>query len=242
MKKTFFTVWCLFCFSFYVWPATLADAQAEYLAGNLEGAIGKAEALKSSDASLYFLGLVSLKRGDYKKARIYLNKLTNHYPHSQLYPSGLLKLADSYFLEKEYQTAQELYKDIQKKYPSFNKMPSVLLRLAQIASRQGKWTDKKNYLEVLKNKYSGSSEMKFVKALENYGDFFTIQVGAFSDKKNARALHYELAKRYKGYLVEDKKGSYPLYKVRVGKYKKRFEVEKISRKLLNEGYPARIYP
>ena len=84
--------------------------------------------------------------------------------------------------------------------------------------------------------------MKFVKVLDSLGDFFTIQVGAFSERKNALALANELDQSCNSYIVEDRKGSFPIYKVRVGKYKERFEAQKVSKDLLDKGYPARIYP
>ena len=154
----------------------------------------------------------------------------------------MLKLADTYFLQGDYKEAKKLYIEITRKYPALNKITAVYLRLAQIASRQGDWAGKRQYLELIQGRYPQSSEMKFVKILEDYGDFFTIQVGAFSEKKNALALSEELNKDYTTYIVTDTKGNYPIYKVRVGKYKNRYDVEKVASQLLNKGYPTRIFP
>jgi len=221
---------------------TLNDAQKDYLYGNYEEAIRKAQSLKHDDQTLYFLGLAYTKIGAYSKAQGHLNKLIQRFPHSRFHSQGLVKLADTYFLQKDYLRAKSLYLEIIKKYPSLDNMPIVYLRLVQIASRQGNWDKKQEYLHIIKTKYPQSSEMKFVRILEGYGDFFTIQVGAFSEKKNAFVLREELSKDYNVYIVEDTKGNYPIYKVRVGKFKNRYDVEKAAAQLLNKGYPARIYP
>lgn len=221
---------------------SLEDAQKEYLYGNYHEAIRKAHLLKPTDKTSYFLGLAYIKVGDYSKAQIYLNKLIKRYPASRFSSQGMVKLADSYFLQGDYKEARKLYSEITRKYSGLNSLPTVYLRLAQIASRQGDWAGKKQYLRLIKDRYPQSSEMKFVKTLENYGDFFTIQVGAFSERKNAFALKDDLDKDYSAYIVEETNGNYPIYKVRVGKYKNRYDVEKVASQLQNKGYPARIYP
>ena len=62
-------------------------------------------------------------------------------------------------------------------------------------------------------------------------------------KRVAEDLARELKrKKYRVYIVRDTKGLYPIYKVRVEKFKNRYDAQKTSAKLLREGYPARIYP
>ena len=223
------------------WSLSITDVHKEYLQGNYEEAIRSAKNLRENDEVLYFLGLAYIKIGNYSKARIFLRKLIGRFPNSKFYNSGMIKIADSYFLDKDYSKAKVLYLEIEKKGVSGN-MPLALLRLAQIASREGRWSEKGKYLRRIKSKYPGASEIKFVKVLEAFGDFFTIQVGAFSVKTNARSLVEELKNEYSSYMVEDKEGSYPIYKVRVGRFKSRYEAMKVSSKLLNAGYPTRIYP
>ena len=247
--RCFFKIAIIFSFFFLtfvlcspVYSFSLKDAQKDYVQGNYEEAIRKAQSLKHDDETLYFLGLTYTKIGDYSKAQNYLNKLIKLFPNSYLHSQSLVKLADTYFLQKDYPHARDLYLEIVKKYPNLNNMPVVYLRLAQIASRQGDWGNKRKYLNIIKNKYPKSAEMKFVKILDDYGDFFTIQVGAFSQRKNALALSEELKQDYKCYIVDDSKGNYSVYKVRVGRFKDRYEVEKVANQLMNEGYPVRIFP
>ena len=224
-----------------VLPLSITDVHKKYLQGNYQEAIRSAKYLRENDEVLYFLGLAYIKIGKYSTARVFLRKLTGRFPDSKFYDSGKIKTADTYFLDKDYPRAKALYLEIEKKGDS-GSMPLALLRLAQIASREGQWSEKGKYLKRIKIKYPNASEIKFVKLLEAFGDFFTIQVGAFSVKANARSLAEELKSEYSPYIVEDEEGSYPIYKVRVGRFKSRYEARKISSKLLDSGYPTRIYP
>ena len=217
---------------------SLIDAQKDYLYGNYEEAIHKAKILKKTPDVLYFLGLAHTKMGNYSKARGYLQRLIKNYSRSKFYSQGLVKLADTYFLEDNLEKANQLFKEIEKKNINLDSRPTVLLRLAQISSRQGNFKDKNMYINLLRRKYPQSAEIKYAKILENYGDFFTIQVGAFTVKKNASLLAKELKGSYDVYIEE----SQNIFKVRVGKYSNRRSAQKITLELLDKGYPARIYP
>jgi len=232
----------LFFFSSTAFALSITDAHKDYLYGNYDDAIAKALKLPDSDEAIYFLGLSYTKIANYSKARPFFRKLIRHYPKSKFYDLSMVKLADTYFFEKDYSQAKALYLEMEERDPNRNTMPLVFLRLAQMASRQGAWSEKKKYLRKIKNKYPKSSEIKFVQVLEDLGDFFTIQVGAFSVKDNALLLIEELKDEYSPYIIKEKKGSYLLYKVRVGKFRKRYDVEKAFSNLLDKGYPAKIYP
>lgn len=224
------------------WALSITDVHKEYLFGNYEKAIRVAKGLRESDETLYYLGLSYIKIGAYSKARTALGRLIRRFSDSLFYEPGMVKLADTYFLEKDYSRAKELYLEIEQRSSSEDFMPAVLLRLTQIASRQGKWDEKAKYIKRIKSKYPKATEVKFIKVLEALGDFFTIQIGAFSVRKNALSLVEELRDEYSPYIVKEKKGSYLLYKVRVGRFKNRYDARKVSSRLLNDGYPTRIYP
>lgn len=225
-----------------IYGASLNDAYKDYLIGDYEEALMRAKDLPEDDGVLYFLGLTYIKLGNFPQAREYLIKLTHNYQRSAFYEQGLVRLADSYFLEGNLEKAKASYEELSKRAPSFNYAPLVYLRLAQIANKQGNWPDKKKYLAKLKEKYPQSAEVRFIDILESNDDFFTIQVGAFSNIGNAVSLKEEIAARYEAYIVEDKNHGYILHKVRVGKFKNRKDAERIYGRLIKQGYPAKIYP
>jgi tetratricopeptide (TPR) repeat protein len=229
-----------FLLPLFVFPSC-KDIEKKYLLGDYEGFIRESLECKEEDRVLYFLGLSYLKLAKYSQARSNFYKLISRYPHSNLIEKGWLKLADTYFLEGNLTKAKMIYKRLEK-YSSFNFLPTVYLRLAQIYAKEGRWQDKKRYLKKIKEKFPSCIEMKYISVLESYGDYFTIQVGAFSKKKNALSLKEELSKRYPVYIVEEKSGGILLYKVRVGKFKNRNKTKRVYMKLIKEGFSARIYP
>ena len=241
MKIVSFIISLVLLFSQSGWAATLADAQRNYLLGNCQEAIKNAKGLRETDRSLYFLGVAYIRLANYSTARVYLRKLIKGLANSFLYNQARLKLADTYFLQSDYTNAKQLYESIKEDNPS-DIIPFVLLRLAQIASRSGDWDSKWKYLNIIKAKHPDSSVIGFVKTLEGYGDFFTIQVGAFAEKINAKALVGILNQEYSAYIVDDVKNGQAIYKVRVGKYKTRHQAQEVLEKLLDKGYPAKIYP
>ncbi|MEI8348735.1 MAG: tetratricopeptide repeat protein [Candidatus Omnitrophota bacterium] len=221
---------------------TVDDVYKDYLSDDCESALIKAKKLKEDDDVLYILGLVYLKIGNYPQARDYFQRLQNNFPRSEFYQQSLLKFADSYFMEENFQKAKTLYEQIIQKYPSCNYKSMLYLRLAQIANKEGNWEEKKKYTNLIKEKHPQCSEVRFIDTLDSGCDFFTVQIGAFSSKKNAYALMKEISQEYEAYIAEDARDGLTLYKVRIGKFKERKEATRLSIKLLKKGYPARIYP
>jgi len=240
-KSLVFGLLSMVC-SLSLYAASIDEAYKDYLNNDYEEALQKAKALKQNDQVLYFFGLVYAKIGNFPQAREYLLLLANNYPRSKLYEQGMIKLADTYFLERDLSRALALYESIEKKSTASNYLPLVYLRLSQIAAKEGRWEDKKKYIGLLKEKYPLSNELVLANILKEQKDFFTIQVGAFSNSKNAINLKNDLDEKYDVYILEDKSGNYVLYKVRVGKFKDREEAERTWGKLVKQGYPARIFP
>lgn len=232
----------IFNFISFCYPSSLDEAYKDYLSNDYEEALSKARALPRSDETLYFLGLVYTKLGNFPQAREYLISLNNNYPRSKFHEQGMVKLADTYFLEGDLTKASQLYENILKKTTASNYSSLIYLRLSQIAEKEGRWDDKKKYLSILKEKYPSSGELFVADTAKEQNDFFTIQVGAFSDRRNAVNLKNDLDAKYDVYIIEDKSANYLLYKVRVGKFKDRKEAERMWGRLIKQGYPAKIFP
>lgn len=224
----------------------LDKAYKAYLLGDYNSSlvqIQESMADKDSDEGIYLSGLSYLKLGDYPKARDCFRKIIKRFKYSDYYQASLVKLADAYFLEGNFKRAGALYKDILRKDIAPRFKPLLYLRLAQVNAKEGRWDKEKEYIKVIKENYPYTIENKLAKTLEERGYFFTIQVGAFSSKDNALNLKKELESKYfPVYIVKDAGEGLTLYKVRVGKFKKRKLAEGTYLSLVEEGYPAHIYP
>lgn len=232
-----YSLWSVSCFS-----APLDDAYQDYIYGNYQDAMDKAK-VEESYKAFYLIGLCQMKLDNYDQARDFFQQAITAASDKSMKEKADISIADTYFLEENFAKSGDKYRRIQADNPSTNYLPLIYLRLAQIASKSGSWKERDEYLNLIKTKFPFSAEMKFVKVLEGYGDFFTIQVGAFSSKYNASAFQSEIeAKGYPAYMVVEQVQSSALYKVRVGKYKDRETAHKVFVELLDLGYPAKISP
>ncbi len=194
------------------------------------------------DQVLYLAGLNYLELGDYEAARDYFRRIIKNFKGKEFYQPAQIKYADTYFLETNYKQAYVVYSSIlgKKSAPDFS--PRIYLRLAQISAKFGKWNKEEEYIKKIKNDHPGSVEEYYADLLANRGYFFTIQVGAFSEKINAYELMQKLSQKYPAYWVEEDVDQVSLYKVRVGKFENRSDAVEVYHQLIQEGYPARIFP
>ena len=92
-----------------------------------------------------------------------------------------------------------------------------------------------------KKRKDGKLVQVYVKP-ESYqlGDF-TIQVGAFAIRDNARKLHAALTRKYGGATVQvTNSGNQKLYRVRVGRYTRLNSAQEAVKKLQKEGFTSAI--
>ena len=226
----------LVCFA-----AEIDDAYQDYITGSYEDAADKAKNLPQSPQSLYLLGMCAMMLDDHQKARDYFEDVINKYPGSAFKEKALIKTADTFFLEDDFDRARPIYEKL--KQGGCTQMPLIYLRLAQIAMKEGRWSQKRAYMDELKNKFPQSAEARYLEILQKYEDYFTIQVGAFTDEGNAVSVKEDLlGKGFSAYLLNERGAAGMLCKVRVGKYSDRKAAKRTAEQLMNEGYPARIIP
>ena len=221
---------------------TFTDAAKDYVYGDYQDSLAKSQNFINSQEAKYLAGLNYLKLGEYSQARVAFQAAISGNTKSIICDQARLKIADTYFLEKNYSLAKREYLNLQQTPVANNFLPLIYLRLAQIAAKEGNWGEKSAYLNKIKEQFPSSAEMKYVQILEAYGNFFTVQIGAFSSMDNAQAIIAELKGRYTAYIVKDVRPTLTVYRVRVGQFAERPSAESACEKLINEGFPAIVYP
>ncbi|RKY40515.1 MAG: hypothetical protein DRP76_01785 [Candidatus Omnitrophota bacterium] len=230
-------------FSLILFPFSSPAEKASqlYLSQDYANCIKVLKREREEPSYLYLLGLCYLKAGRYRDARNSFRKMIKKRPSSEYVIPSLIKLGDAYFLEGRWKKAEAAYKVVLEKGKR-RFLPLVYLRLAQIYAKRGEWLKEKEFISKIKSEYPQSIEKKFADILEERGFFFTIQVGAFTSYRNALSLLKELKKNYPAYLVKEKKRNFLFYKVRVGRFKEKEVAQKVYKRLIEEGYPASLYP
>jgi len=121
---------------------------------------------------------------------------------------------------------------------------ALLFKLGKAYQRNSKWTQSKYYFGQLAKKYPQSFERDIVEKSSVGGNFFTIQVGCFSNRQNAEKLRKDLlSKGYAVYVTPFGLNDNKLFRVRVGEFVSRIAAEHTELELKNnEHLPTHIFP
>jgi tetratricopeptide (TPR) repeat protein len=192
----------------------------------------------------YYLGLTYLRSGEYDQARGIFKALIQDKPSAPWRDKAYLSLIDSYYLDEEYKQALKIGRKLLKVSPHSEFLSLIYLRLAKSNLKLSHWNDARVYLEKVAHNYSESMEVNAAKQLLEEKQYFTVQVGAFMDRKRAEQLVLQLNQKSEyAYIVEtldEEKRKF--FRVRVGKLSLLNEARKLKSKLTRQGYPAKIYP
>lgn len=226
--------------------ATLQKAWAYYLKGEHEKALDACRKISRSKAlgeeGRYIMGLSFLKLGDYQQARKNFEFLLENYPKSERREQILLGIADSYYLEEEFEKAEQYYVRLLKDFPDTDYASIVYLRLGLCQRNQGKWQEAESSFYKVVRDFPLSLEAEAVRDyLKEKTGYFSVQVGAFSKADNAQRLSGLLRKKgYDAYIEKTCHGDKLIYRVRVGKFNTRKDAQKEAAKLKKEGFTVRI--
>jgi len=115
--------------------------------------------------------------------------------------------------------------------------------MGQVAFKLGNPQEGKDYLERLKKEFPLSTELTLNQEICLTGDYYTVQVGAFSNSSNAINLSLKLTQKgYPAFIEESIAQGKSTYRVRVGKFKQRQEAASLENRLAQEGYPTKVCP
>jgi len=224
---------------------TLSKAWKYYLKSDYTDTIKLCRSIsgpsKSGQEARYLMGLAFLKLGKPEEARDNFNFLLNNYPDSSIEQELLLAVADSFYLDGEFESAESAYKGLLKAFKDGDFNTISYLRLGASLRKQGKWDEADKYFNRIVKDYPQSLEVSDARKFLKKDKFFTVQAGAFSKKENALRL-LETLKR-KGYYmslekVYDKDNI--LYKVKTGKFSTKAMADNEVRRLERDGFSARI--
>jgi tRNA-2-methylthio-N6-dimethylallyladenosine synthase len=228
----------------------LDKVKVYYLKGDYKSAILEGEKVLAntgfsahSDELYYLLGLSYIKDGNYLRASDIFEIIIKEFKDSILKNEAKLGLGDSYFLRGNYKKAKTYYEELLNTNDSVKLKPAVYYRLSQCAFKEGAAQEGKDYADKLRNEFPANLETKFNKELYPVPDFYTIQVGSFSNSNNANNLCSKLiSKGYDAYIQEADADGKKIYRVKVGRLKSRAETIMLENKLSSEGYPTKIAP
>lgn len=234
----------------------LDKIKALYLSLDYKGAILEGEKMLATNPPssqlqelYYLLGLSYMKDGNLLRASDIFEIIINEYKNSLLKEDAKLSLADTFFLRGDLQKAQAGYKEIIESNPNSKLKAEVYYRLSRVEFKKGNSQEGKEYLARLKQEFPSSAVFAADKELSSLSEapasglYYTVQVGYFSNKTNARNLANRLIQKgYSAYMEETASQGKAAYRVRVGKSSLRQEIVDLASKLSGEGYPTKVFP
>ena len=260
--KTFWILICIFYFCILIFDFFCAYAlntdkvQGYFLEGNFKAAILEGEKILANqgqspdlDKLYYILGLSYFKDGNILRASDIFEIILKEFKNSNFREEAMLGLGDTYLFRGDYAKAKEYYEELLTRNPATKLRAAVYYRFSKISAKLGDTREAKEYLDKLRQDFSSSPETRLNQdiglSLGSPLDFYyTVQVGSFSSKINARNLSEKLIQKgFPAYIEESlSPEAEKMYRVRVGKLRQRQQAQELESKLAQEGYPTKIYP
>lgn len=256
MKRNslFFALLIFFIIPAAAWAADLDNLKADFLQGNYRRVISEAQAqlsrtnISGAEELNYILGLSYLKEGKLEQAQSCFKRILNTSSGKFKAPANL-GLADTYLMASRFQEALDIYDKLITDDSNSSQKAAVLYRLSQLEFKKGNIQQGNEYLSKLRRDFPLSPELRLEKGLSlltppvpsvtNTGAEYSVQVGFFTNSRNADILKNKLlSENYPAYLEDSGAG----YRVRVGKFKNQQEALELESKLSKEGFQTKICP
>jgi tetratricopeptide (TPR) repeat protein len=192
----------------------------------------------------YYLGLSYLRLGDYPQAYDVFKKVVNDRPATELYEKAYVGVIDALYMQGYYENALKEVLSLMNRHAKSEMMSLFYLKAARSNLKLARWTKAKEFLQKILKEYPESFESGVARQLLDEKQYFTVQVGAFTEQVRAERLVKELIQRKEyAYIVETKSPDGTIFfRVRVGQMTALKDAQALESKLSNFGYPTRIYP
>jgi tetratricopeptide (TPR) repeat protein len=221
-----------------------------FLSGDYDACIAEGEKLlagpgysRQMDELYYLLALSYLKQGNYLRSSDIFEIILKEFKDSAYKEAALVGLGDAYFLSNDYTKALAVYQDLLQRYPKTKYAAVAFYRISQCAFKTG--------VPALGNEYACKLKDTFPLNLEGKVDtdiacpfaYYSVQVGSFSQEKNATNLVRKLSQQGCDAYIDQASGQgKPLYRVRVGKVATQQEAVRLAEELAQQGYPTKVCP
>jgi tol-pal system protein YbgF len=113
------------------------------------------------DARTYYeLGMQKVAEGSYATARLAFEGLLSTFASDPMAPDAQFQLAETYYLEQNYDRALEELEKVPQQWPASPRAPQALLRAGVIAQERDDAPRARRYYEQVVQRYAGSDERR----------------------------------------------------------------------------------
>ncbi|MBF0331689.1 MAG: SPOR domain-containing protein [Candidatus Omnitrophica bacterium] len=192
----------------------------------------------------YYLGLSSLRLGEYRAAYDTFRKAADDAKAADLYEKSIVGVVDSLYMQGYYDKALKEATSLMSKHPHSEMMSLIYLKVARSNLKLTRWGKARDFLQKIISEYPDSFESRIARQLLEEKQYFTVQVGAFIEQARAEKLVKELiARQQYAYIIETKSpDGRKFFRVRVGQMTALKDAKSLETQLSGLGYPTLIYP
>jgi len=191
---------------------------------------------------LYLTGISYVKLLDFNKARESFRGILDM-KGTKFREKAYIGIADLYFYSKDYRRAIEAYESALNAYPKSDRASGIYYNLG-LSYKNENEESKANYCFKKVKKDFGSSfesDEDLPSPANQNIRYYVVQLGAFSDMRNARKLVKRLSRKgYDSYIQRVKKDGKTMYRVRGGKFSNKDYAQRLVRKLKRSRFSAKI--
>lgn len=191
----------------------------------------------------YFTGASYANLFDFLTAKKNFKAIVEKYKGTTYYEDAYIGLGDIEFLQENFEEAMKVYQGFLATQPSKKRLATLYFRLAELYLKKGEKEEYKKYFDKLQQEFPLSFEAHDARRLSEHEQFYTVQVGAFTNYENAEKFIANLkSKGFEVYSVLCMLSGKKLCRIRVGRCATLKEAEALKERLELEGYPAKIFP
>lgn len=192
----------------------------------------------------YYSGLSALRLGRYAEAENIFRRLETVRAREDFADQVTAALIDALYLQGFYEKALQETVRVMSRRKNSAMASAFYLKAARANLKLARWVKAGDLLRRLAEEYPMSFESDVARQLLEEQQYFTVQVGSFTEKSLAQRLADELTRRQEyAFIVESRASDGRTnYRVRVGRLSNLRDAVTLEAKLAGLGYPTLIYP
>lgn len=120
---------------------------------------------KTGSTSMYKHGLQLLEKGRHIEGRERLEEFLTEFPHDPLVPNAVYWVGESFYSQKDYLVAVDLFREVLRRFPESTKASAAMLKIGYSYERVGELSEARRFLLKVVEKYPKSNEARLARKM-----------------------------------------------------------------------------
>lgn len=120
---------------------------------------------KTGSTSMYKHALQLLEKGSYIEGRERLEEFLTEFPHDPLTPNAVYWVGESFYSQKDYLIAVDLFREVLRRFPDSRKAQASMLKIGYSYERLDEFSEARRYLLKVVEKYPKTNEARLARKM-----------------------------------------------------------------------------